>query len=90
MKRREANDVIRGWFLRQRMNWMVESLYVFGFLRREHLQRKFGISVPQASADFQLFMRLYPGRMQYDLSRKMYVAVGLSTSGSRNGINKDS
>lgn len=46
---------------------------VYGFVNREHLMRKFGISRPQASADLQLFQRDNPKAMTYDLSRKCYV-----------------
>lgn len=50
-------------------------LHVYGFINREHLQRKFGISVPQASLDLQRFARSHPKAMRYDLSRKCYVSA---------------
>lgn len=49
-------------------------LQIYGFINREHLQRKFEISQPQASKDLQTFARLRPHAMRYDLSRKCYVA----------------
>ena len=60
------------WFEQQRISWIVEMLNVYGFINREHLQRKFGISQPQASKDLQTYQRLNPGAMAYDQSRKCY------------------
>lgn len=62
------------WFERYRMAWIQETLHVFGFINREHLIRKFGISVPQASKDLNRFARLHPQVMTYDPSRKCYTA----------------
>ena len=62
------------WFADQRQLWIAEMLQVYGFINRDHLMRKFQISQPQASMDLQQFLRAYPRRMQYDLSRKCYVA----------------
>ena len=61
------------WFERQRIAWIADTLDVFGFINREHLMRKFGISQPQASIDLATFQRLHPGRMVYDTTRKCYV-----------------
>jgi hypothetical protein len=63
------------WFANYRQQWIADALDVYGFVNREHLQRKFGISVPQASIDLQRFLRAHPGDVQYDLSRKCYVRV---------------
>jgi len=57
------------------MEWIAETLRVFGFINREHLERKFGISQPQASADLREFLRFNPAAMSYDLSKKRYVAT---------------
>jgi hypothetical protein len=57
------------------MDWIAETLRVFGFINREHLQRKFGISQPQASSDLAAFQRLYSDAMVYDGSRKCYTAT---------------
>ena len=61
------------WCEQQRQLWIKEMLMVYGFINREHLQRKFGISQPQASKDLQRFQRKYPSAVRYDLSRKAYV-----------------
>lgn len=62
------------WFVRQRLEWIYETLRVFGFINREHLERKFGISTPQASADIKAFMRAHPALISYDMNAKRYVA----------------
>ena len=61
------------WFRNTRQQWIEEMLAVYGFINREHLQKKFGISTPQASNDLQLFARTHPTAIRYDLSRKCYV-----------------
>ena len=61
------------WFVDQRMEWINETLRVFGFINRDHLVRKFGISTPQASKDLQTFQRANPDAMRYDLTEKRYV-----------------
>lgn len=60
------------WCQTQRMEWIAETLRVFGFINREHLQRKFGISIPQASADLQTFCRRHPQAITYNLRSKRY------------------
>jgi hypothetical protein len=62
------------WFTEQRQLWIAEMLHIYGFINREHLQRKFGISQPQASDDLQTFLRNHPGKVRYDLRQKCYVA----------------
>lgn len=57
------------------MAWISETLRIFGFINRAHLERKFEISTPQASIDLHRFAKLNPQRMTYDLSRKCYVAL---------------
>lgn len=55
------------------MAWIAETLHVFGFINRDHLVRKFGISVPQASIDLNAFLKEHPLAMTYDLSTKRYI-----------------
>lgn len=62
------------WFEQHRLDWITDMLHVYGFINREHLQRKFGISQPQASKDLQTFQRLHPNAVAYDLSDKCYRA----------------
>lgn len=60
------------WFERQRMNFIEERLKVYGTINRQDLIEQFDISTPQASKDFQLFLKLYPDRMAYNFRKKHY------------------
>lgn len=62
------------WFEQHRMEWIKETLYIFGFINRAHLMRKFGVSRAQASVDLNKFQREYPGKLRYDNSLKRFVA----------------
>lgn len=63
------------WFENHRMEWIAETVTIFGFINREHLIRKFGISVPQASTDLNRFQRLNPKSISYNKSAKRYEAA---------------
>lgn len=60
------------WFVAYRQSWIAEMLLVYGFINREHLERKFGISTPQASTDLRLFQERNEGAMEYNTSTKRY------------------
>lgn len=60
------------WCVRQRLRWIKETMRVFGFINREHITRKFDVSLQQASADLYLFQERWPGRILYNESRKRY------------------
>ena len=60
------------WFEQHRQDWIAETLRVFGFINRDHLVRKFEISVPQASKDLATFQRDSPTAMAYNLTTKRY------------------
>ena len=60
------------WFVSHRQEWIAETVRVFGFINREHLERKFGISTPQASKDLALYIRERPGAIAYNKSTKRY------------------
>ena len=62
------------WYAQHRQDWIEEVLSIFGFINREHLMRKFGVSRPQASADLQHYQKLNPGAVVYNMSRKRYEA----------------
>ena len=64
------------WFEQHRMEWIEETLRVFGYINREHLMKKFGVSAPQAANDFREFQKIRPGAMEYDKRAKRYVARG--------------
>jgi DeoR/GlpR family transcriptional regulator of sugar metabolism len=61
------------WFEEHRQQWIAETLRIFGYIQRKHLIRKFGISVPQASADLQQFQKDHPQAIRYDASKKRYI-----------------
>jgi DeoR/GlpR family transcriptional regulator of sugar metabolism len=61
------------WFEAARQEWIRDMLQVYGFVNRQHLRNKFGISQPQASKDLQKFLRANPDFVHYDLTRKAYV-----------------
>lgn len=62
------------WFKTYRMDWIAETLRIFGFINREHLMLKFGISTPQASKDLNDFLRANPDAMHYNIHLKKYIA----------------
>ena len=65
------------WFEQHRQEWIGETLWIFGFINREHLKRKFGISAQQASSDLHKYQKANPGAMQYDTSAKRYMSLKL-------------
>ena len=62
------------WCRAYRLSWIRDALAVYGFINRDHLRRKFGISRPQASADLTLFARQHPALVRYNASAKRYEA----------------
>lgn len=66
------------WFVRQRQEWIAETVRVFGFINREHIERKFGISTPQASMDLRQYQDEHPGAIDYNRSAKRYEGVAVS------------
>lgn len=68
-------SVSDNWFVNHRQEWIAEIVRIFGFINREHLERKFGISTPQASNDLQRFQSEHPGTIEYNRSAKRYEAT---------------
>lgn len=60
------------WFFQHRQEWIALMLRVYGFINRAHLERMFGVSTPQASADIQYFLAKNPGAMAYNSATKRY------------------
>jgi len=69
------------WFVNRRLEWIDEMLDIYGFINREHLIKKFGISVPQASADLKAYQRRWPDDVHYDKSAKRYVVTMRRSAG---------
>lgn len=61
------------WFAEERRRWIGETIRVFGYINREHIEIKFNVSTPQASMDLREFIRLNPDVLIYDKSSKRYV-----------------
>lgn len=62
------------WFVERRLAWIKETIEIFGFINREHIKRKFGVSTPQASVDLQQAQERWPDLMVYDRSKKQYTS----------------
>lgn len=62
------------WSARERLTYVDQLAYWRGWVRRADLCEKFGISVPQASADLSAYLLRNPRALRYDLSRKRYEA----------------
>ncbi len=60
------------YFENLRQDWIGEMLKIYGFIQRRHIQKKFGISTPQASQDIQKWMEANPGGAIYNKSKKRY------------------
>lgn len=60
------------WFQWHRLEWIDEMLDVYGFINREHICRKFDLSVPAASNDLRIFREMFPREIEYDKSAKCY------------------
>lgn len=63
------------WFKRHRVEWIIEMIEIYGFINREHIEKKFGVSTPQASVDLQAAMRQNPGLIRYNRNTKRYEAA---------------
>ena len=61
------------WFRTTRINWIMETIQIYGFINREHIVKKFGISTVQASIDLREVRAKWPDHIEYDLSTKRYV-----------------
>ncbi len=68
------------YFKQLRLDWIDETLHIFGFINREHLVRKFGVSVPQASLDMQE-ARCRNALITYNPSLKRYEIHGVDPVG---------
>jgi hypothetical protein len=62
------------WFDEQRQAWISESLRVYGFINRRHVQMKFGVSSSLASLDLRQFLEANPDAATYNTSEKTYEA----------------
>lgn len=62
--------------IKQRMDFISDTLKTKGCLNRADVMQKFGISVAQAGIDIREYAKFHPKAMRYDLSKKTYVYTG--------------
>jgi len=60
------------WAVGQRQIWIAEMIGIYGFINRDHIVRKFGVSVPQASIDLRTFQQEHPNAIFYNAATKRY------------------
>lgn len=60
------------WFAEQRQIWINKMLMVYEYINREHLERKFRISTPQASSDLRIYVKANSNTVIYNSSTKRY------------------
>lgn len=60
------------WFENHRQEWIAETVYIFGFINRVHIQRKFCVSTPQAACDLRTFQKNNPRAIVYNKTAKRY------------------
>lgn len=62
------------WYAQKRQEFIRETIGIYGFINRRHIQRKFGCSNVQAGMDLTLFAKNNPNLARYDRHEKCYVA----------------
>lgn len=63
------------WGVEQRLAFVDACLHWAGRVNRSDLVSRFGISVPQASADLARYLEVAPANAEYDRTRKAYVVA---------------
>jgi hypothetical protein len=63
------------WDAHQRLCFIERAAFWRGWIGRGDLEREFGISLPQASADLQAYLAQFPDALRYDLKLKRYIAA---------------
>ena len=58
------------WFIVHRTEWIREIIEVYGYINREHVEKKFGVSTPQASQDLQRAVEQYPDIVYNKVSKR--------------------
>lgn len=59
--------------VKQRLVFIDFLLFQYGRINRRALTVYFGISIPQATADFKMYKSIVPDNMRYCLSAKTYL-----------------
>lgn len=63
------------WGTERRLEFIEFRVFWDGGVNRGDVTQRFGVSVPQASADFTLYQKLAPNNLVYNASEKRYVAT---------------
>lgn len=63
------------WFVQHRQEWIEETVRVFGFINRKHIERKFGVSTAQASLDLRVFQEAHPDAIRYNTTAKRFEVI---------------
>lgn len=63
------------WSVAQRFAFLEQRLFWVGRVNKVDLTERFGISVPQASADVAHYEQMAPGNMAYDHKEKAFLAT---------------
>jgi hypothetical protein len=63
----------RRWSSDQRIEFIEFRLFWEGRVNRSDITEKFGVSIPQASADLAHYREIAPNNMRYDGSAKQYL-----------------
>lgn len=60
------------YYQMHRIDWIVDTVRIYGFINRKHIQRKFGVSTPQAALDIKRARQAHPNLMAYNTVKKRY------------------
>ena len=76
------------YFINLRLEWMHESLRVYGYINRSHLMTKYGQSNGNSALDFKAFHERYPGFCEYNPKTKRYELSDTACQGRHEGAAK--
>jgi len=65
------------WSVEARLRFLEARLFWEGRINRSDLREAFGVSVPQAAADFKRYQEIAPGNLVYDASARCYRAAAM-------------
>lgn len=77
------------WFAKQRREWIVEMVQVYGFINRSHVMKKFDVSVAQASTDLRHVLKNCPNLMAYNAVKKTYALLNTEEKRTLNDVPTD-
>src|SRR5882757_9869135 len=63
---------LENYSAKERLHYLERVAYWRGWVRRSDVAERFGVSVPQASADFAAYLKINPDGLAYNSSAKRY------------------